>query len=230
MRYKIKKWDKFQHFKDRRPPWIKLYRDLLNDPDWHELHPKDAKILVMLWLVASECKEKKGRLPELRKLSFRLRIKESELKQSITNLSSWLMHDDVKLISKEDQGDTPETETETEGEGEGETDKPCPHLKIIELYNSLLGNKLTKVKPTLWNGTRKGDLSLRWKEDKERQDIDWWKDLFKDISESKFLTGDNDRGWVADLGWILKQSNIIKIIEGKYSSRKSNNNNFGGAK
>ena len=50
---KIKNWSQFQHFKDRRPPWIKLYRDILDDIEWHELDAKSAKVLVMLWLIAS---------------------------------------------------------------------------------------------------------------------------------------------------------------------------------
>ena len=37
---RIRNFDKFQHFKDRRPPWIKLYRDLLEDLDWHEQNMK----------------------------------------------------------------------------------------------------------------------------------------------------------------------------------------------
>jgi hypothetical protein len=28
---RIKNWAQFQHFKDRKPPWVKLYRDLLDD-------------------------------------------------------------------------------------------------------------------------------------------------------------------------------------------------------
>ena len=28
---RIKNWNRFQHFKDRKPPWIKLYRDILDD-------------------------------------------------------------------------------------------------------------------------------------------------------------------------------------------------------
>lgn len=27
-------WEKFQHYKDRDPPWIKLYRDLLTSESW----------------------------------------------------------------------------------------------------------------------------------------------------------------------------------------------------
>ena len=30
----IKGWEKFQHYKDRDPPWIKLYRDILTSESW----------------------------------------------------------------------------------------------------------------------------------------------------------------------------------------------------
>jgi hypothetical protein len=30
----IKSWERFQHYKDRDPPWIKLYRDLLTAESW----------------------------------------------------------------------------------------------------------------------------------------------------------------------------------------------------
>jgi hypothetical protein len=59
---KIKNWKKLQHYKDRKPPWIKLYRDLLDDPEWHELSGDDAKHLIMLWLIASE--DENGVLPD----------------------------------------------------------------------------------------------------------------------------------------------------------------------
>ena len=107
--YRIKGWTKFQHFKDRRPPWIKLYRDILEDPDWHELDGDTAKILVSLWLIASE--DLDGRLPDLRRLAFRLRIKESQLKQALTKLDHWLDRDDIGAISERYQSDAPETET-----------------------------------------------------------------------------------------------------------------------
>ena len=115
---KIKDWSKFQHFKDRTPPWIKLYRDLLDDPDWHELDGDSAKVLTMLWLIASEDETHQGNLPCTRKLAFRLRIKEDKLKQQLTNLSHWLIQSDIKSISSRYQDDAPETETETETETE----------------------------------------------------------------------------------------------------------------
>lgn len=110
----IKNWAKFQHFKDRTPPWVKLYRELLDDPDWHELDGETSKVLIGLWLIASEDETHQGMLPEVRKLAFRLRMKESQLNQALTKLSHWLIQTDITVISSGYQSDAPETERETE--------------------------------------------------------------------------------------------------------------------
>jgi hypothetical protein len=117
--YRIKGWNKFQHFKDRRPPWIKLYRDLLDDMDWHELDGDCAKTLISLWLIASE---NEGQLPDMRKLAFRLRMSEKALSAQISQLDHWLEVSDNEPISARYQDDAPETETETETE----TEIHCP--------------------------------------------------------------------------------------------------------
>lgn len=117
MRYAIKDFAKLQHFKDRTPPWVKLYRDILDDPDWHELAPEVAKVLVMLWVIASEDETKKGLLPEDKKLAFRLRISEKNLRNILSQLSHWLLQVDITPISEGYQSDAPERageETETE--------------------------------------------------------------------------------------------------------------------
>ena len=108
---RIKNWSQFQHFKDRRPPWIKLYRDILDDIEWHELDAKSAKVLVMLWLIASESD---GVIPDTKKLAFRLRMTEKDTEASLIKLSHWLEQDDISVISDGYQGDLPETETERE--------------------------------------------------------------------------------------------------------------------
>lgn len=51
---RIPKWGEFQHYKNRNPPWIKLHRQLLSKRGWRGLDPFAAKLLVELWLVASE--------------------------------------------------------------------------------------------------------------------------------------------------------------------------------
>jgi uncharacterized protein YdaU (DUF1376 family) len=36
------------------------------------------------------------------------------------------------------------------------------------------------------------------------------------IPESRFLTGDNDRGWTANFDWLLQPNSMMKLIEGAY--------------
>ena len=126
---RIKNWAKLQHFKDRRPPWVKLYRDILDDPDWHELDAESSKILVMLWLIASEDEDQQGNLPDAKKLAFRLRITQKHLEKACINLSHWLIQDDITVISERYQVDAPERAGE-ETETETETYKPETEIKI----------------------------------------------------------------------------------------------------
>ena len=114
---RIKHWNKFQHFKDRKPPWVKLYRDLLDDLDWHELDAQASKVLVMLWLIASE---DEGHIPSTKTLAFRLRMTEKQTNDCLNKLSHWLEQDDIKMISERYQDDSLETEIETEKEKEKE--------------------------------------------------------------------------------------------------------------
>lgn len=101
----------------------------------------------------------------------------------------------------------------------GTTIPNCPHAEIIEAYNATLATQgLTAVKLKLWSGQRKSHLSARWREDPERQSLEWWQGLFDYIATVDFLMGRarTDRPWQADLGWIVTANNMVKILEGKY--------------
>lgn len=113
----IKHWKKFQHFKDRKPPWVKLYRDVLDDIEWYELDPLASKVLVMCWLIASE---DDGKLPPAKTLAFRLRMSEKQTIDCLNKLSHWLEQDNINMISERYQDDSLETERETEKETETE--------------------------------------------------------------------------------------------------------------
>ncbi len=134
---KIKNWSKFQHFKDRRPPWVKLYRDLLDDPDWHELDAEAAKILVSLWLLASEDETQEGNLPDAKRIAFRLRLPVNKVNQALTKLDHWLYHDDINVISERYQVDAPETETETETK----TEERQRHIFVVfDYWKTVMGS------------------------------------------------------------------------------------------
>lgn len=105
-----KNWASFQHYKDRRPPWIKLHRELIDNADFHALSGTDAKYLVLLWIVASD--NENGDLPPLKQLAFRLHLSEKETEQLVSRLQHWLEGDASTVLAQCQHIAIPETETE----------------------------------------------------------------------------------------------------------------------
>jgi len=49
-------WDRFQHYTDRNPPWIKAYTELLHNDDWLALTDAQRGVLLTVWLeFAASC-------------------------------------------------------------------------------------------------------------------------------------------------------------------------------
>lgn len=75
MRYlRVRNWERFQNYSDRKPPWIRLYVDLINgdDAEYNDL-PDGAKLqLIHLWLLASR---HDNRIPERIVTRQRLNVK-----------------------------------------------------------------------------------------------------------------------------------------------------------
>ena len=116
MKIKPKNWDKFQHYRNRTPPWIKLHRDVLNDRAFMLL-PTSAKALApLLWLLASES-EKSEINADLDDLEFRLRMKKSEIKEGLEALIRQGFFQVASNVLAECYQDA---SAEREGEGERE--------------------------------------------------------------------------------------------------------------
>lgn len=99
----------------------------------------------------------------------------------------------------------------------------CPHVAIIALYHELLP-ECPPVKS--WLNGRAGLLRQRWREDKKRQSLDWWRRFFSYVHESDFLAGrartqPGRPPFVADLEWLVRPNNLAKVIEGKYHHEAS---------
>ena len=158
---RVKNWKKFQHHKDRKPIWIKLYRELLDDLNWHELDPKSAKALVMIWLIASE---ELGQLPPTNVLAFRLRMSEKETKEVVSKLHKWLEQDDTNLVSSEYQDDTPEKRREeTEIKTEKEIDTPIGvSQQVWESFVKQRKTKKAQVTQLVIDGIQKEANKAGW--------------------------------------------------------------------
>lgn len=50
----VRNWDKFQHYKNRGPVWIKLYTELLDRPEWLALSEVARAQLVGCWMLAAK--------------------------------------------------------------------------------------------------------------------------------------------------------------------------------
>ena len=49
--------------------------------------------------------------------------------------------------------------------------------------------------------------------------IDAFEELFKKAEKSDFLKGKNDRNWTATFDWLIKDSNMAKVLDGNYDNR-----------
>lgn len=91
-----------------------------------------------------------------------------------------------------------------------------PYERIVALYHEKLPELPRCVKLT---NQRKGYIRQRWLED--MPDLDSWDKYFGIVRQSKFLMGqargsDNRPPFRADLPWLCRPENVVKVIEGKY--------------
>lgn len=56
--FKVKNLDKFQHYKNRCPPWIKLHRSIMEDYEFSCLQDASKLHLILIWLLASQVDNK----------------------------------------------------------------------------------------------------------------------------------------------------------------------------
>lgn len=89
----------------------------------------------------------------------------------------------------------------------------CPHQKIIDIYGEVLPGL---PQPQTWGPERQKFLRARWVEDQARRDLDWWRQYFHRVSRMPFLNGHNERGWRADLVWLVRPTNMGKVLDGVY--------------
>jgi len=91
-------------------------------------------------------------------------------------------------------------------------------LDLALLWNTHKSPKQTAIKlPTFKAGSK------RWvwaaKRLSEEPDLAYWQKTIEVIAASKWCNGENDRAWVADFEFLVRQETHIKAAEGKYSDR-----------
>ena len=123
---------------------------------------------------------------------------------------------DKKLCSDSVESTARDIEGDIEGDISTNVLIQCPHQDIIDLYHKILP-ELSVVK--IWGEDSRKKLRARWKEDLERQNIEWWESFFTEkIRTSDFLMGKvND--FQVNLGWMIGPKNFEKIMNGFYKNK-----------
>ena len=121
--------------------------------------------------------------------------------------------------------ETQKSQGEGEGKGEGkeyikkdisneisQKDR-FPYKEITDLYNQICTELPSCVK---LSESRKKAIRARLSSGYTVEDF---KTLFQKTKESSFLTGGNNRNWIAGFDWLIKDGNMAKVLEGTYDDR-----------
>ena len=111
---------------------------------------------------------------------------------------------------EEDIEEDKEVEVDVDKEKEK---KRIDYQLIVDMYNSLCPS-LPSVKAI--SESRKKAIKARL----NTYTLDDFKTLFEMAEESNFLRGKNDRNWTATFDWLIKDSNMAKVLDGNYENRK----------
>lgn len=160
---RVRNWSKFQHYKQRNPPWIRLYRQIIDDQDFVSLSPGACRLLVFCWCVAAE---NHGELPEnAERLAWRLRMPIKDVAKSLQELvTKGFIESASTTLALCKQDAIPYTDSESESEtdnseSESETDMPQPAVAEIAF------ERFWKVYPRTKN-TSKAKARESWKKQK----------------------------------------------------------------
>lgn len=133
-------WSSFQSYKDRKPPWIRLHKTLLDNYEFQSMSANSRALLPMIWLLASEHEDPTSGVIESdeRKISFRLRLPEKDIKSGILEMIKNGFIEEIQLCNETVtdslrngvQSVTSETETEAytkETEAEKDSSEDSDH-------------------------------------------------------------------------------------------------------
>ncbi|MDU7339341.1 MAG: phage replisome organizer N-terminal domain-containing protein [Clostridium sp.] len=100
-----------------------------------------------------------------------------------------------------------------EDKGKTGEKSPCPYSDIQNLYSSVC---VSYPKVTRLSEARKKAIKARWV---SGYGLDDFKALFEKAEASSFLKGKNDRNWQANFDWLIKDANMVKVLDGNYDNK-----------
>jgi len=168
---RIKNWDKWQTYRKDRgsPPWIKVHRNLMTNPEWAALSDAEKGQLISIWIVAAD---KGGEIPEnpqvLRKVAMLDDVPNLNKFIDLGFIESTGCQSDAKPTPSESQSDAPETETETETEKKHMSESDDSHDSFLVFWKLYPRKDNKKKAETAWKRLSKAkrEMALQGLEDR----------------------------------------------------------------
>lgn len=233
-------WERFQHYKDRDPPWVKFYRDILTSESWVLGTDSSRLLQVASILLAARYSNQIPARYDLVKKVANLDLSERQYKEAVDHLVSTKFLEIQSCTSDQESlaqsASTPLAKCSSEAEqSREEADKtPIPpkgaaadpklHEQIIAAYHEVLPD-LPAVRD--WPERRRRKLEARIadrvKAGKPADKPEYWRSLFANVQASDFLCGRKSDWRCPGLEWLLEPKNFTKVIEGAYRNNEGLN-------
>ena len=245
---RIPKWDDFQHYKHRTPPWIKLHRSILDNREWSACSGEACKLLAECWLIASH-----GATPgqidgTLEDFAWKVRRPSDVVASLLQELAAQgfilLCTQHASAPLAEGKQDAPLVEESTEESKSRNTDanasdgEPSPDEvpDLLDLdpaddddWKVLRLAYFDPLRKHIWRGKRPPENvpnRARWNEGNELSILRNWlraKELEADEVGPFFETARRMRRWdgPASLSWLNSKDAIIEVRDIIAEARKS---------
>lgn len=124
-------------------------------------------------------------------------------------------------VTKNNESKSIEIDIDKEIEIEKEKREKIDYQRIVDMYNDTC---VSFPRVTTLSDARKKAIKARLK----TYNIDDFKRMFEIAESSDFLKGGNNRNWSANFDWLIKDSNMAKVLDGNYSQNNysSSQNNY----
>ena len=154
------------------------------------------------------------------KLQAMINNYENQNKQSLLAGEQSLLAGEQSLLAGEQPIPEDTTEDTTKDTTKGTTEgtnrgNRVDYQEIINLYNNTC---VSFPKVFTLSETRKKAIKKKLK----TYSMEDFKKLFEMTEGSKFLKGENNWNWSANFDWLIKDSNMVKVLEGNYEDKLDN--------
>ena len=163
--FSVKNFERFQHYKDRAPPWIKLYNELLDDYDFGKLPDASKMHLIAIWLLASRSENKIPYDPVW--VSRRINATDKVDLDLLARSGFILVDQPLKNVGQDASNVL--AECLPRDRGEGETESICAKKVLKEKREDDFEDCFWPLYP---RKKAKGDARLAWKKATEKASVE----------------------------------------------------------